>query len=245
MLIARFTMLLVAVITIIAGVERAEAQEFRFPAREDQIVGGRDGELIIGSEGITFSTANDKHRRAWKYNDIGLIELPTPQRVRIWTYQDREWMLGKDQHYTYNLAEPQIDKTVIDFLRNRATRPFVVAFATVVEGEAVVTEIAVKHKHRLGGCQGVIKIYKDRISFITSEENHSRDWHWDDIESVGRAGQWQLELATYEREVGGSARSYHFQLKEPLPSHVYDIIWHRVYRPTPLIKPEKEVYAKP
>ncbi|MEW6731719.1 MAG: hypothetical protein AB1489_10360 [Acidobacteriota bacterium] len=237
--------LLIAIIAIIVCVDQAEAQEFRFSAQEDQLIGRRDGELIISHQSIEFRTSKDEYNRAWKYTDIRLIELPTPKKISIWTYQDNEWMLGKDRHFTYHLAEPQIDRVVIDFLRNHIVRPFVISFATTDEQETPVIEIAVKHKHRLGGCQGLIKIYKDRISYITSQANHSRDWYWNEIQSIGRTSEWRFDLVTYERDLGGSSRTYNFQLKESLPNGVYDSMWSHIYRPTTLIKPEKEVYTNP
>jgi hypothetical protein len=240
-----FLLALIAILSFLITVDSAMAQEFKFNVRQDRLIGDHNGELVFKDEVVVFQDGKSNQSTSISYTDIKLIEIPSANLVRIWTYQDKEWLLGKDRSYSFYLLEEKISREVITFIRSRNKRPFLIAFADSEENETPITELAVKHKHRLGGCQGILRIFKDRVSFITSEKSHSREWLWTEIESVSRSDRWQLEILTHEREIGGSEKNYNFALKESLSDESYNFIWNNVFKPTPLIKEDKELFARP
>lgn len=213
----------------------ASAQEFTYRVQQDRTIGHRDGQLIISDKGVEYRAAKRENEdRIWTYGEIKVFEVLSPTRVRIWTYKDRKLFLGRDESLTFKIIEGQIDQKVSDFLRERIARPFVTSF--IEEQAAPVAEIPVKHSHRFGGCEGTLKVLADRLVYESQTGHDSRSWRWADIRSIGRSDVYRLDVETFEPQVGASSRSFNFILKEQIPDKTYDLIWSRVYRPTPLIR---------
>jgi len=236
---ARYTTLVVlAALLLLTVTQSVWAQEFKYKVEQDRSIGHRDGELIISDKRIEYNaTKRDNENRTWTYSDIKLLEILSPTRVRIWTYKDRKLYLGKDESLTFKIVEGQIDQKVSDFLRDRIASPFVTSFAE--QDQTALVEIPVKHSHRFGGCEGVLKVYQDRLVYESRTGHDSRSWRWSDIRSVGRSDIYRFDVETFEPQLGASSRSFNFILKEQMADKTYDLIWSRVYRPTPLISAEK------
>jgi hypothetical protein len=211
------------------------AQQFKYKVELDRIIGHRDGELIITDKGVEYRAKREKESRTWGYDDIKLFEILSPARLRIQTYKDRKLYLGKDESVTFKIVEGRLDNNISNFLRERTTRPFVTFF--VNEGEQTsIAEIPVKHSHRFGGCEGMLKVYSDKLEYESKTGHNSRSWRWMDIRSVGRSDLYRFEVETFEPEIGASSRSFNFVLKDRMSDEIYELIWGRVYRPTPLIR---------
>lgn len=209
------------------------AQEFRYKVRQDRLIGGRDGELIIATDHVEFRAEKEDDSRRWAFGEIKLFEILSPTRVRVWTYQDRKLLLGRAENLTFKIIDGEIDQQASDRLRERIQRPFVTSFTS--EEGALLAQIPVKHRHRLGGCEGVLEIYADRLVYEARDGHDSRSWRWTDIRAVSRPDMDRLEVLTLEPQFGGPKRSFNFTLKERLADKTYDFIWNRVFRPTPLI----------
>ena len=223
---------------------QVNAQEFKYKVQQDRLKGHRDGDLIISSTGVEYRAQKDKDSRVWKYTDIKLIEILSPTRVRIWTYQNRKLLLGEEESLTFKIINGQIDQQVSDFLRERIARPLVTSLTTEETESAPLAQVLVKHLHRLSGCQGILKVFADRLVFEAQDGHDSRSWRWTDIRAVGRPDIDRFEVLTFEPQMGGPKRSYNFILKEPLPEKTYDLIWSRVFRPTPLIRVAEKVSGR-
>ena len=214
---------------------QVSAQEFTYKVQQDRTIGHRDGKLIITDQGVEYRAAKRENEdRTWTYGDIKLLEILSPTRVRIWTYKDRKLFLGRDESLTFRIIGGQIDQKVSDFVRERIARPLVTSF--VEEQVAPLSEIPVKHSHRIGGCEGTLKIFADRLAYESQTGHDSRSWRWTDIRSVGRPDVYRFDVETFEPQVGASSRSFNFILKKQIPDETYNLIWSRVYRPTPLIR---------
>lgn len=213
----------------------AQAQEFKYKVQLDRLVGHQDGELIISDKSVEYRRAKkEKESRSWSYVDIRLFEILSPTKVRIWTYKNRKLVFREDESLTFKIIEGQIDSTVSDFLRERIDRPFV---TSIVEREdAVLAQFPVKHSHRFGGCEGVLRVYSDKLIYESQTGHDSRSWRWTDVRSVGRPDSYRFDVETFEPQSGASSRSFNFVLKEQMDDRTYDLIWSRVYRPTPLIR---------
>ncbi|MDQ2675747.1 MAG: hypothetical protein M3Y34_02975 [Actinomycetota bacterium] len=222
-----------ACVLALAGTAAAEgpaAPVYTFAVREDRLLGDRDGTLTLSVDKVEYRSEDGEHGGAWAYRDIQRFEVLSKTRVRITTYEDTK-LLGRDRSITLDLTGDELAAEVSDFLRARLPRPFVTWFTD--RERPALAELAVKHNHRFGGCQGTLAIYDDRLVFASDDGHGSRTWVWTDLRGVSRPGPYRLELSTYERELG-SSRAFTFELKEGLADAVYDAIWQRVYRPAPL-----------
>ena len=215
---------------------QVNAQEFTYKVRQDRLIGDREGELIISTDQFEFRAKKEKDSRSWTYGEIKLFEILSSTRVRVWTYENRKLRLGQEENLSFKIINGQIDQQVSDFLRDRMTRPFVTSFTN--EESEILSQIPVKHLHRFSGCQGVLKLYADRLVYEAEDGHDSRSWRWTDIGAVGRPDIDRFEVLTFEPQTGGPKRSFNFILKERLAEKTYDFIWSRVFRPTPLIRAE-------
>ena len=231
----RFVQLSGIVALLLLVVTTVAAQEFKYKVELDRTIGHRDGELIITDNGVEYHAKREKESRRWNYDDIKLLEILSPTRLRIQTYRDRKLYLGKDESVTFKIVEGQLDHHVSDFLRQRTTRPFVTSILEEIE-QTSIAEIPVKHSHRFGGCEGILKVYSDKLEYESKTGHNSRSWRWMDIRSVGRSDLYRFEVETFEPQIGASSRSFNFVLKERMADEIYELIWGRVYRPTSLIK---------
>lgn len=205
------------------------AQEFKYQVEEERLLKDRGGELIISVDQMEFRAKEEKNSLKWNYDEIELVQLDSPTEIKIWSYHDQAWMLGRDKRFTFKVTAPLLDQHLVSFLRSRLERPFVISFAEN-KIEKPIAEIQVKHSHRMGGCQGTIKIYPEQLMFVTANGQDSRSWHWKEIKSINRLDNWNLEILTYENMIGGPNRSYQFKLKEPLSEKLYDQLWKNVYQ---------------
>jgi hypothetical protein len=239
----RCVLILVACFTVLF-VSQAKAQEFTYKVQQDQFKGHRDGELIISTTGVEYRAKKQKDSRVWTYTDIKLVEILSLTRLRIWTYQNQKLFLGQEESLTFKIIDGQIEQKVSDFLRERISRPLVTSLTKDETESTPLAQIPVKHLHRFNGCQGILKVYADRLVYEAEDGHDSRSWRWTDIRAVGRPDIDRFEVLTFEPQMGGPKRSYNFILKEPLPEKTYDLIWSRVFRPTPLIRVAEKVSGR-
>lgn len=225
---------IISVFSVLLSASQVTAQEFKYKVQQDRLIGHRDGELIISNDSVEFRAKKENDSRSWSYGEIKLLEILSTTRMRIWTYQNRK-LMGQEESFSFNILEGRIDQQLSDFLRERIKRPLVTSLTNDEAGSEPLAEIPVKHLHRLSGCQGVLRVYADRLIYQAADGHDSRSWRWTDIRAVGRPDVDRFEVLTFEPQFGGPKRSFNFTLKEQLADKTYDFIWSRVFRPTPLI----------
>src|SRR5688572_5576409 len=225
---------IISVFSVLLSASQVTAQEFKYKVQQDRLIGHRDGELIISYDSVEFRAKKENDSRSWSYGEIKLFEILSTTRMRIWTYQNRK-LMGQEESFSFNILEGLIDQQLSDFLRERISRPLVTSLTNDEAGSEPLAEIPVKHLHRLSGCQGVLRVYADRLIYQAADGHDSRSWRWTDIRAVGRPDVDRFEVLTFEPQFGGPKRSFNFTLKEQLADKTYDFIWSRVFRPTPLI----------
>src|SRR5262249_40293662 len=139
-------------------------------------------------------------------------------------------MLGRDRIFKFKLLVGQISPEVSALFVNKAKYP--VATSVMPEtAEPPKYEVAVKHLHTLGGCEGVLKIYADRMIYESKEQTEkSRYWRWADIQSISRFGPYQFSITSFELQFGGPTKSFNFALKERMDDTVYDYLWAKINR---------------
>jgi hypothetical protein len=202
--------------------------ENRYQAKHDHVVGSCRGELIFGETELEYATKNNEDARVWKYEDIQQLGLLGPQKISVLTYEDRKIQFGKDKRFNFELREGTVPESLWSFLRGRLSRPLVSEI--IPSTTEAKYRLPAKHRHALGGCQGVLEIGDQYVVYKTPDESDSRVWRYEDLSTMGSTGPFQLRLSTMERTDGqyGAERNFIFDLKRRLDPAVYDFIWRKI-----------------
>lgn len=230
-----------AVLLLGFGGQKALAQEFKFPVEHDHLYKSCKGELIISQDGVEYRTENKNHARRWTYRDIKLIKLKSPKEIEVISYESGLKTLGQDRTFQFKVLEGEVTKEVSEFLLARVERPLATIFVGTEKEPQY--EFQVRHRHRLDGCQGLLKLYADKMIYESDRPENSRLWRWADVQSISRIGPYQFGVTTYEPKFGGPTKTYNFDLKERMDDATYDYLWARVYKVTLPASPKNEQLA--
>lgn len=218
----------VILLTIAFAVTPTFAQSFEFEVEHKHTLRNCRGKLLISQDGIEYQTDHKKDGRTWLYLDIRQVKVESPTEIEITSYEDKKWMPGQDRTFKFKLLEGKISPDIAALLMNKAKRPVVTSIMPESEGEPVF-QIPVKHSHTFGGCEGMLKIYPDRITYESSDQpSNSRYWRYTDIQNFSHSSRFRFEITSFEDKLGGP-KSYNFDLKEEMPAQMYDYVWMRVY----------------
>ena len=220
-------------------VQSATGQAWTFPVRHDHAFGSCNGELTISDDAIRFEAGDGEHVWEWSYPEIASVDLLSSSRIRIRSWESGGALeLWGNEEFTFDLedsaaAASTINEEVYTFLDARSPRPVRtrIAFGPGNGSEdggalqqGIVQQIPARHRHRLGGCQGTLSIFGDRIVYETEDPDDSRTWRLADVESFASTGAFDLRVST-------TAETYRFDLKVPLDDETYRHIWENVYEP--------------
>jgi len=220
----------VALSMLLFGGREALAQEFRYRVEHQHAIKSCKGELVINQDGVEYRTENKKHARKWSYTDIEMINLRSPRKLEILTYESGRMTLGRDRAFEFKVLDKEVTKEVSDFLLKRVERPLATTF--VASEEKPQYAIPVRHRRSFGGDQGTLKVYADRVIYESQKPESSRYWRWSEIKSFSLIGRYEFSITTFEPKLGGPTKTFNFDLKEQVNDAMYDYLWVRVYRPT-------------
>jgi hypothetical protein len=181
---------------------------------------GGPGVLRIDDSGITFTERGKqaKHSRAWKYDDIQELVLGT-QTVRIVTYEDNRWQLGRDRVYVFDKLPASLAADWYPIFRTRLDARFVAALA---DGQVSPEwQVPAKLAHGRSGSNGVLLVGADRVVYKSEQPGESRTWRISDLDNVSSSDAFDLTLVTHEA-------TFRFQLKQALPDQRLQALWTRV-----------------
>lgn len=199
------------------------------PVRHKHWHGGGNGDLRVSNDGISFAESGQgqKHSRTWKYQEIQQVEL-SDDTLRILTYEDQKWKLGRDREYVFDRLPQGFAQAVYAQWRDRLDQRFIAGLPD--NDVAPLWEIPAKLLGRLEGSEGMIRVGRDRIVYQTKEPEESRTWRFADIENIASAGPFDFSVVTREHHGAWNAgwREFHFQLKGPLPEERYNELWRRL-----------------
>jgi hypothetical protein len=181
------------------------------------------GELMVTAGAIEFHAAEkEKNNRRWSYADIQSLDRVNGAELRILTYEDNKWELGRDREYRFILTGGEISDALFETLQARLKKP--VTDRVVHAGGASAYEVPVKHLHTFGGCEGRLFFTANTVAYKTPHARDSREWRLDtEVESVWSHDPYHLEIHVYEnnRREFSRTRVYAFTLKEPLEGEFY------------------------
>jgi hypothetical protein len=208
----------------------ASAQEFTYSVSHQHTMKDCRGVLKITMEGIEYTTAG-KDSRKWTFDDIRTIEVKSPTKVLIISYEDQKRWMGKDKVFEFNLLDKKATPELSAFLLAHVKRPMKLAVFPDV-AEKPVYELPVKHLHAVTGSRGVLRIYPDKVLYWTEVTGDSRYWRMHDIERFSQPDRFRFQIVSYVPETGGPTESYDFQLMQDLPDGLYDYVWVRLHPST-------------
>jgi len=204
---------------LVTGVSLAQSFEFR--VRHDHFLGSCTGKLIASKRDIRYEATDGKHSRMWAYIDIQKLDVVSSTRLVLKTFESHSWKkLERDKVFEFSLLEAKLSHDRQEFLRSKLSRPMV---ARLVEKTANSTLLLVRHRHRLGGCEGQLSLEANRLIYVTDHAADNRSWKLDEIETLGSTDPYHLRVTTYHE-------TFTFDLKSPLDSKVYDSLWKKIYR---------------
>ena len=197
------------------------AEPFEFRVKHDHTLGSCDGKLIANEREIRYEATDGKHPQTWAYIDIQKLDVASPTRLVLKTFESHSWKrLERDKVFEFSLLEGKLGPDQQEFLRAKLSRPMV---ARLVEKTASSTLLLVRHRHRLGGCEGQLSVEQDRLMYLTDHSSDNRVWKLRDIETLGSPDPYHLRVTTYNE-------TFTFDLKSPLDPKVYDSLWKKIYR---------------
>ncbi|MBI4482655.1 MAG: hypothetical protein HY652_07170 [Acidobacteria bacterium] len=208
------------VLALLTATASASGPDFSFEARHDHFLGSCKGKLVFSAGGAQFE--GPKHRLSWDYRNIQSLDILSDRQIEIISYESRSWQVGRDKRFRFDLPPESLTKDFFDLVRVRIGRPIRTRY--LFPSTVYRAQLAVRHRHRLGGCQGSLKIAEDRIIFESEEALHSRIWFYRDIQTMALTDPFQFRLST-------PLETHTFDLKEPLVESLYRFIWQKVYRP--------------
>lgn len=204
--------------------------ELRYSVRHKHFLGSGQGTLSISERGMHYrEQGRSAHRWDWTWNDVQQL-LIAPRTLRVLTYEDNRWQLGRDRSHRFELAGAGSFEEVWTLLKDRLDQRLVAALARH-EGD-LWWSIPAKRLRRFGGDHGELMVTSAGVVFRSRSLEASRTWRWADLESVSRTGPFQLTFTTYERALAeyGALKSFTFQLKQPLEEEAFRRLWLRVNR---------------
>lgn len=219
--------LVVALLALSAG---AAADQVTIRVRHTHLRKGGAGELQIGASSLSFREVGKRqgHSREWAYEDIQQLYI-APTVIRILTYEDVSWKLGKDREYQFDqLAEGAAQRT-LDAVGGRIDVRRLVA-ALPERSMKPIWQIRAKLLEGRGGSEGTVLVGNDVIVYNSAERDASRTWHLPQIENISSSGPFDLTITVFEQDGSRFAgrRDYRFELKTELSEERYNALWRRL-----------------
>jgi hypothetical protein len=206
-----------------AGVVPA-AFAWQTAARLRHGLGSTRGTLSANERGIEFQAAKGAPQR-WPYLEIKTLDLG-PRRLELTSYENRGWHRPGDQRYRFELSAP-LPAEVAAELARQVGKP--VRNRLPVAQAASLARLPARHRTRTGGSNGVLRFTAQGIDYLASESGDSRAWRWSDLETVSNPDAYHLRIFGY-------CDTYSFELKEPMPSELFDRLSAKILQQNPLVE---------
>jgi len=191
----------------------------------------QEGTLRVSDSGVCFASKGEgEAARCWDYADIQHLDRVSSTELRLLSYEDVAWKLGRDRDYRFELLAGELPDVLFDRMTERIGKP--VTDRLVQEPAEAEDKIPAKHLKTLGGSEGSIHISQERIVYLTEASEQSREWRLDrEVASVWSSDLYRLEVHVYEGNAGAfrQPKVYKFALKSPLDPKLYRRLKLRLY----------------
>ncbi len=208
-----------ATILILLGASFSDAQDLTFPVRHDHLHKGGSGTLTFTQDNVSWEEPKKPgHSRTWMYAEIQRLEL-APDHVRILTYEDARWQLGRDREYRFDDLPKDLAARVHPFLTVRLDQRYLAHLAD--PSVTPVWEVPAKLLLGRSGSNGTLNVTADQIVFDAGMSGESRTWKFSDVTNVNSSDPFELTISTIEGE-------NRVQLKAPLAEDRYQALWRTI-----------------
>lgn len=204
------------------------ARTYTYKVKHLHTVGSCEGRLIVGETDIRYESDYRADARIWPYAQIKEVERHHSRKLTILTYEDQSLQFGRDKPFNFELIDGNVTDAVFNFIVTRLGRARSPEPPTTPPGGRY--ELAVKHRHIFGGCNGTLKVTDAYIEFVTERAKDARLWKYLDIKRVDSHSPYRLDIHTYEDQTlqFGRDKVFHFDLKEAIEPEVYEFIRRRL-----------------
>jgi hypothetical protein len=217
---SKFLSVPVLIFWVVTGTLRADSLEYR--VKHDHALGSCQGKLVVSDRDIRYEASDGKHSQTWSYIDIQKLDVVSPTRLTVKTFKSKSWKkLGKDETFEFSLIEGQLTTANQEFLRSKLSRPIVARLPE--PKETTSPTFPVRHRHRVGGCEGSLQVGEDRLVYSSDRSNDNRVWKLSEIETIGSPDPYHFRVTTFNE-------TFTFDLKSPLDPKIYDTLWKKIYR---------------
>lgn len=221
---------LMAALVLLLAPAPSQAETYTYKVKHNHTVGGCEGVLIVGENDIRYQSDYRADSRIWTYLDVKKVESPSLRKLRLETREEQVMQLGRDKVFEFEFIDGEVTDELYNFIVNRIARP--PASEPPRNPPGGRWEIAAKHLHTFGGCEGTLKITDNYIEYVTSNSNDARVWKFIDIKRLETSSAYRLDVYTYEDNAWqlGRDKVFRFQLKEPLEPAVQEFIRQHMHR---------------
>lgn len=194
------------------------ANAWESPARlRRETLGSTPGTLRINAQGIEFVPIKGATAR-WAFAQIKELDLQKHRLVLV-GYDNRKWPLPETQQFDLRFKN-EMTAIVAGSLTEKIARP--VRNGIPDPNATADTVIAVRRSKHYGGSNGLLRIRRQGIDYVTAQPRQSRSWRWLDLQTVSNPDPYHLFVFGYRD-------SYAFDLKGSLTrqvfNHISDEIW--------------------
>jgi hypothetical protein len=206
------------------------AETYTYKVRHNHTVGSCQGVLVVGENDIRYQSDYRSDSRIWTYVDIKKVESPSLRKLSIQTREEQTLQLGRDKVFDFEFIDGEVTDELYNFIVTRLANP--ATKETPPEPPGGRWELAVKHLHLFGGCEGTLKVTDAYIEYVTEDADDARVWKYLDIKRFESPSSYQAIIYTYEDQTWqlGRDRVFRFDLKEPIEPRVYEFIRERLNR---------------
>jgi hypothetical protein len=174
------------------------------------------GTLLLDDDGVEFRSA--KFNQRWAYVEIHSFDLST-WGLTITGYQHRHWHEPGELRFQFTLSEP-MPPGIAAQITARVGKP--VRNGIPLPGVAAIAEIPAHHRMWSGGSNGTLRLKDSGIDYVTENGPDSRTWRWADIQTIANPNPYELRVMAYREIV-------EFDLKQPLPRDLFELLWDHLY----------------
>jgi hypothetical protein len=194
------------------------AADLSYPVRHEHLRKGGQGVLTFSDTTIAFEEAGKQavHSRKWAFDEIQELEL-SPVQIRIRTYDDVPWQLGRDHEVRFDHLPKELSAEVYQRLARQMDQRLIARVAVPVAGS--LWSMPAKMLDGRAGSNGTLTVGADRIVFESAIK--SRTWRYSDVDDITSENSFELTLTSSD----GDTR---IQLKQRLSTVRYDDLWRRL-----------------
>ena len=216
----------------------ADESDFLLPVKRAHFFGSGAGTLRVTATGVQYDTSDKADARHWAYADIKQIQIQSPKRITVLTYEDQGRLkLGADRRFEFELRNGIISPEIVGFILTQTDRPVVTSVLPPIS-KTPLYQLPVKHERHGRGSDGVLMMYDDALVYGTGRASETRYWRFADVYAVLPLDRDRLQVIAYEGG-GGELRPFTFELKAVLSDEFARALWAKVNPPAPFAKPQK------